>query len=56
MPKTKLQKQTSRQHKGIKYSKYVIIIPPKVVNTLQWTQGTELTIKTEKGKMTLERN
>jgi bifunctional DNA-binding transcriptional regulator/antitoxin component of YhaV-PrlF toxin-antitoxin module len=49
----KLQKQLSREHKGIEYPKYVVTLPPKQVQELGWKEGTELEAKVENGKIVL---
>lgn len=44
-----LQKQLSRRVEGTEYPKYVITIPPKDIEKLEWKAGD--TLKTEiKGK------
>ncbi|MCK5023658.1 MAG: hypothetical protein KAS04_05780 [Candidatus Aenigmarchaeota archaeon] len=37
-----LQRQESRKIKGKKYDKWVITIPPSIVNKLEWKEGEEL--------------
>jgi len=38
----KLQKQKAREYKGKTIHKYVIVIPPKDIEELEWTEGKEL--------------
>lgn len=37
-----LQKQLSRKYKDKEYSKYVIVIPPKIIEKLDWKEGDKL--------------
>lgn len=41
----KLQKQESRKLRGKKYDKWVITIPPIVIDKLGWKEGEELKIQ-----------
>lgn len=50
----KLQKQLSRQHKGIIYPKYVVTIPPKQIEEAGWKEGTELEAIVKDGKIELK--
>ena len=38
----KLQSQISREYKGIKYEKFWIVLPSKLVKKLKWKSGIEL--------------
>lgn len=38
----KLQKQLSRRYSGKEYPKWVLVLPPKIVERLGWTEGLEL--------------
>ena len=38
----KLQKQLSRHFGGKEYSKWVVVLPPKLVKALGWAEGQEL--------------
>lgn len=38
----KLQKQLSRQFAGKEYAKWVVVLPPKIVQELGWREGQEL--------------
>jgi len=51
----KLQKQLSRKVGDKKYTKYVAVIPPKIVEELGIKEGEELSIKVKNGKMILEK-
>ncbi len=50
----KLQKQLSRKVDGKAYPKYVVTIPPKDIDKLGWTEGTELRIAIKDGKAILQ--
>jgi molybdopterin-binding protein len=38
----KLQKQLSRKVKDVEYAKWVLVIPPNLVEELKWKEGQEL--------------
>ncbi len=38
----RLQKQLSRKYEGKPYPKYVVTIPPKLIEDTGWTEGIEL--------------
>ena len=38
----RLLSQISREHKGVKYEKFWIVIPPKLVKKLGWKKGQDL--------------
>ncbi len=42
METMQLQKQLSRKHKDKEYPKFTIVIPPKEIEKLGWTEGEEL--------------
>jgi hypothetical protein len=50
----RLQKQKTREVKGKEYFRWTVVIPPKEVESLGWTEGTELESKTEKDKLSLK--
>lgn len=50
----RLQKQLSRRIGKVKYSKYVVTIPPKKIKELGWEEGTELDVKAKDGKIILK--
>jgi hypothetical protein len=46
----KLQKQKAREYKGKPIHKYVIVIPPKDIEELEWNEGIDLEGVPIKGK------
>ena len=38
----KLQKQLSRKVGDVKYAKWVLVIPPNIIEELKWKEGQEL--------------
>jgi len=38
----KLQKQLSRKVKDVEYAKWVLVIPPNIIEKLKWKGGQEL--------------
>jgi len=49
----KLQKQLSRKVGGTEYAKYVIVIPPKIVEEAKLKEGEELEIQVNGKKITI---
>lgn len=49
-----LQKQMSRKIGNTEYAKYVIVIPPKVVEELKWKEGEELIFTIKGNKLIIE--
>jgi hypothetical protein len=49
VPKTKLQKQSSRKKNSKEYAKYVIVLPTEIIDQLQWAKG-DLLIPSVDGK------
>lgn len=49
----KLQKQLSRRFRGKEYPKWVIVLPPEVVNDLGWKEGQDLSAAVERGSLLL---
>jgi bifunctional DNA-binding transcriptional regulator/antitoxin component of YhaV-PrlF toxin-antitoxin module len=50
----KLQKQLSRQYKGVNYPKYIVAIPPKQVEQVGWEEGTELEAEVKDNEIVLK--
>ena len=50
-----LQKQQSRKYKEKVYPKYLIVIPPKEVEKLGWTEKDELESVIKDGKLIIEK-
>lgn len=49
----KLQKVLSRTVAKKEYSKFQIVIPPDLINTLDWKEGEELEGRIENGELIL---
>lgn len=49
----KLQKRFSRKVKGVVYVKWVITIPPEMVEELNWAEGEELKAKANRHILTI---
>lgn len=49
----RLQKHYARTVKGKDYSKWVVVIPPKMIEDLGWKEGEELEPKTFHGGLIL---
>lgn len=49
----KLQKQLSRRVESKNYPKYVVTIPPKIVEKLGWKEGIELKADIKDGQIVL---
>ena len=50
----KLQRQLSRRVKDKEYPKYVVTIPPKLIEELGWKEGMELEYDTQKNGIILK--
>ncbi len=51
----KLQKQLSRRYGGKDYAKWLVVIPPNVVDKLGWTEGEDLEPRIEGRELMLKR-
>ena len=52
----KLQKQTHKIVKGVKYYKHVFIVPPDVIKVLGWDDATEeFEARARNGKLVIEK-
>jgi len=51
----KLQKQLSRKVGNKTYSKYVVAIPQKTIETLKWKGGDELEFDLKSGKIVIKK-
>lgn len=47
----RLQRQLAGIYQGKKYNKWVIIIPPQHIKTLEWKEGQELVSEVRKGQL-----
>ena len=50
----KLQKQLSRKVGKIIYPKYIVVIPPKIVEEVGWKEGIELSAEIGTNKVILK--
>ena len=46
----KLQKQLSRKVGDVEYAKWVLVIPPNIIEELKWKEGQELEAETKENK------
>lgn len=51
-----LQKQLSKKVGDKEYAKYVIVVPPKMVEKLGWEGGQELEGEVKDGKLVIEKD
>lgn len=51
----KLQKQLSRRYGGKDYAKWLVVIPPNVVDKLGWNEGEDLEPRVEGHGLHLKR-
>ena len=51
-----LQKQLSKKIGDKEYAKYVIVVPPKLVEELGWKAGEELEAEVKKDKLIIEKD
>jgi len=51
----KIQKRFLRKHKDKDYYKYIVNLPPMIVKESGIEYGDEVEVKTEKGKIVLEK-
>jgi len=52
----KLQKQLSRKVGDVKYAKWVLVIPPKIVEELKWKEGQELEAEIKENKLVVKKS
>jgi len=52
----KLQKQLSRKVKNKEYDKWVLVIPPNIINELRWKEGQELQAETKDDKLIVKKD
>lgn len=50
-----LQKQLSKRIGDKEYSKYVIVVPPRIVERLGWEEGEELEAEIKGGRLIIEK-
>ena len=51
-----LQKQLSKKIGDKEYAKWVIVVPPKIVEKLGWEAGEELEAEIKKDKLVIEKD
>lgn len=51
----RLQKQLSRRVRGKEYPKWLVVIPPKVIEELGWKEGDELDPLIDEGELRVKR-
>ncbi|MBS3056481.1 MAG: hypothetical protein J4473_03545 [Candidatus Aenigmarchaeota archaeon] len=52
----KLQKQLSRKVGDIEYAKWVLVIPPNIVEELKWKEGQKLGAEIKENKLIVKKN
>ena len=52
----KLQKQMSRKIGNTEYAKWVLVIPPKIVEEAKLKEGEELKIEVKNNKLIIEKD
>ncbi|MFQ5532188.1 MAG: AbrB/MazE/SpoVT family DNA-binding domain-containing protein [Candidatus Nanoarchaeia archaeon] len=51
----KLQKQLSRKVGNVEYSKWVLVIPPNMIEELKWKEGQELEVEIKENKLVVKK-
>jgi len=51
-----LQKQLSKKVGDKEYAKWVIVVPPKIIEKLGWKSGEELEAEIKKDKLIIEKD
>jgi antitoxin component of MazEF toxin-antitoxin module len=52
----KLQKQLSRKVGNTEYAKWVLVVPPTMIETLGWKEGQELEAEIKDNKLVVKKN
>lgn len=52
----KLQKQLSRKVKDVEYAKWVLVIPPNIIEKLKWKEGQELEAKVKENSLVVKKS
>ncbi len=50
----RLQKQLSRKVGAVEYAKWVLVVPPNIIEELKWKEGQELKAKIKDNKLLIE--
>ncbi len=51
----KLQKQLSRKVKDVEYAKWVLVIPPNIIEKLKWKEGQELEAEVKENALVVKK-
>jgi len=51
----KLQKQLSRKVKDVEYAKWVLVIPPDIIEELKWKEGQELKAEIKENRLVVKK-
>jgi len=52
----KLQKQLSRKVKDVEYTKWVLVVPPSVIEKLKWKEGQELDVEIKENSLVVKKS
>ncbi len=52
----KLQKQLSRKVGDTEYAKWVLVVPPSLIENLGWKEGQELEAEIKDNKLVIEKD
>jgi bifunctional DNA-binding transcriptional regulator/antitoxin component of YhaV-PrlF toxin-antitoxin module len=51
----RLQKQLSRKVGDIEYAKWVLVVPPKIIEELNWKEGQEVEAESKDNKLVIKK-
>ncbi|MEK6952444.1 MAG: AbrB/MazE/SpoVT family DNA-binding domain-containing protein [Nanoarchaeota archaeon] len=51
----KLQKQLSRKVGDVEYAKWVLVIPPNIIEELKWKEGQKLEAEVKENKLVVKK-
>ncbi len=51
----RLQKQLSRKVGDVEYAKWVLVVPPSIIEELKWKEGQELEVEIKDDKILIKR-
>jgi len=52
----KLQKQLSRKVGDVEYAKWVLVVPPNIIEKLKWKEGQELEVKIKENSLVVNKS
>ena len=52
----KLQKQLSRKVGDVEYAKWVLVIPPNIIEKLKWKEGQELKAEIKENRLVVKKS